>query len=156
VSEDGSTDTLLQLRLRVVPSWPPGALRCGEIATLRVTGFVGFSPSSAPLILAAIGGAIGGDRYLTDLRRLHLVDACFTPVVFSFQLGPHLVGQNVGLASFVGLIGGTDSGDPSGPLPIVARLSDDGFCNRHSGRHMSAELGRRCQVCSQKNCFTII
>jgi hypothetical protein len=43
-----------------VPSWLPGALRCGEIATSRAVGFVGFSPSSAPLILAAIGGAVGG------------------------------------------------------------------------------------------------
>ena len=46
----------------------------------------------------------------------------FTQVVFSFKLSPRLIGQGVGLALVVGLIGGLFPAIRAARMPIVAGL----------------------------------
>jgi putative ABC transport system permease protein len=50
--------------------------------------------------------------------------ASFTQVVFSFRLTPALVGQGVGLALLVGMIGGLFPALRAGRLPIVTALQE--------------------------------
>jgi putative ABC transport system permease protein len=106
------------------------ASRSAEIATLRAIGFGGFpafvGTMVESLILAACGGAIGAVAtfLLFDGLTASTLGASFTQVVFSFRLSPALVGQGVGLALLVGMIGGLFPALRAGRLPIVAALQE--------------------------------
>jgi putative ABC transport system permease protein len=106
------------------------ASRAAEIATLRAIGFGGFpafvGTMVESLILAACGGVIGAVAtfVLFDGLTASTLGASFTQVVFSFRLSPALVGQGVGLALAVGMIGGLFPAIRAGRLPIVAALQE--------------------------------
>lgn len=106
------------------------ASRAAEIATLRAIGFGGIpafvGTMVESLILAACGGAIGAlaTFALFDGLTTSTLGASFTQVVFSFKLSPALVGQGVGLALIVGVIGGLFPAVRASRLPIVAALQE--------------------------------
>lgn len=104
------------------------AARATEIATLRAIGFGGFpafvGTLAESLVLAAIGGLIGScvTFLVFDGFTTSTLGASFTQVVFSFELSPALIGQGVGLALIVGLIGGLFPAIRAARMPIVAGL----------------------------------
>ena len=93
-----------------------------QFVTIPQSAFVGTLIES--LILAAIGGAIGAAAtYLVfDGFTSSTLGESFTQVVFSFKLSPQLIGQGVGLALVVGLIGGLFPAIRAARMPIVAGL----------------------------------
>jgi hypothetical protein len=110
VSEDGSTDTLLSTSVESCAELAAGGAslwRDRDLARHRLRRLFAF----VHLILAAIGGAIGGTATSLILDGFTSSTLASPGWVFSFQLGPHLVGQNVGLRkTYVGGIGATVSG----------------------------------------------
>jgi putative ABC transport system permease protein len=104
------------------------AARATEIATLRAIGFGGFSAFVGTLVeslaLATIGGLLGAAAtYLAfDGLTASTLGGNFTQVVFDFKLSPMLIGQGVGLALLVGLIGGLFPALRAARMPIIAGL----------------------------------
>jgi putative ABC transport system permease protein len=104
------------------------AARATEIATLRAIGFGGFpafvGTLAESLLLAAVGGLLGvGATYLIfDGISASTLGGNFTQVVFDFKLSPALIGEGVGLALIVGLIGGLFPALRAARLPIVSGL----------------------------------
>ena len=104
------------------------AARATEIATLRASGFGGFSAFVGTLIeslaLAAVGGAIGAalTYAIFDGLSASTLGGNFTQVVFNFKLSPALIGQGVLVALIVGLIGGLFPAVRAARMPIVAGL----------------------------------
>lgn len=104
------------------------AARATEIATLRAIGFGGFSAFVGTLVeslaLATIGGLVGAAAtYLAfDGLTASTLGGNFTQVVFDFKLSPMLIGQGVGMALIVGLIGGLFPALRAARMPIIAGL----------------------------------
>ena len=104
------------------------AARSREIGTLRAIGFGGFPTFAGTLaeamVLACLGGIIGAASAFLffDGLTASTLGGSFTQVVFNFRLTPGLVGQGVGLALAVGLLGGLLPAVRAARLPIVEAL----------------------------------
>ncbi|HEX6974859.1 MAG TPA: ABC transporter permease, partial [Vicinamibacterales bacterium] len=107
------------------------ATRTREIATLRALGFgsfpVVFSVLSEAVVLAVVGGAIGGaiawlafDGYQTSTMNFQ----SFSQVAFSFAVTPQLMGQALGYSVLMGLLGGLFPAIRAARLPIVTALRE--------------------------------
>lgn len=107
------------------------ATRAREIATLRALGFnsmaVLVSVLAESLVLAAIGGAIGGlvawagfNGYQTSTMNFQT----FSQVAFAFRVTPGLLGLGLAWALFMGLFGGLLPAFRASRLPIATALRE--------------------------------
>lgn len=107
------------------------ASRTREIATLRALGFntssVLISVLSESLVLAAVGGLIGGviafaafNGYQTSTMNFQT----FSQVAFAFAVTPALIGQGLLYALVMGLLGGLLPAIRAARLPIAAALRE--------------------------------
>jgi putative ABC transport system permease protein len=105
------------------------ASRTREIATLRALGFgnfpIVFSVLAESLVLALIGGAIGGglawaafDGYQTSTMNFQ----SFSQVAFAFAVTPALLAKGLSYAVVMGLVGGAFPAIRAARLPVVIGL----------------------------------
>ncbi len=105
--------------------------RTREIATLRAIGF-GTVPTvvsvlAESLTLALIGGLVGGALAYVGFDGLQASTynwATYTQLAFAFQVTPGLLGQGLGYALAIGLIGGLFPAIHSARLPIAMALRE--------------------------------
>lgn len=107
------------------------ATRTREIATLRALGFgsfpVVFSVLSEAVVLAVVGGAIGGaiawlafDGYQTSTMNFQ----SFSQVAFTFAVTPGLLTQALVYSVLMGLLGGLFPAIRAARLPIITALRE--------------------------------
>lgn len=107
------------------------ATRTREIATLRALGFgsfpVVFSVLSEAVVLAVVGGAIGGaiawlafDGYQTSTMNFQ----SFSQVAFTFAVTPALLTQALVYSVLMGLLGGLFPAIRAARLPIITALRE--------------------------------
>ena len=102
--------------------------RTAEIGTLRALGF-GVAPVIASvmaeaLALAVAGGVLGaGLAYLLfNGYSVSTLGSGFTQVAFKFAVTPGLVMTGLGLALFIGFIGGLAPAIRAARMPVTAAL----------------------------------
>ncbi len=107
------------------------ASRTREIATLRALGFgrsaVIVALLAESLVLALVGGAIGGGAAFVAFNNLHAATMnwqSFSQVVFAFAVTPALLVQGIVWATFIGLIGGLLPAIRAARLPIASALRE--------------------------------
>lgn len=107
------------------------ASRTREIATLRALGFgrtaVIVALLAESLVLALVGGAIGGGAAYLSFNNLHAATMnwqSFSQVTFAFAVTPQLLVQGVIWATFIGLIGGLLPAIRAARLPIASALRE--------------------------------
>jgi putative ABC transport system permease protein len=107
------------------------AARTREIATLRALGFghgpVVFSVLAESLMVALVGGAIGGTlAYLAfnGYQAATMNWQTFSQVAFAFRVTPQLLFQGIAYATFIGLLGGLLPAIRAARLPVVAGLRE--------------------------------
>lgn len=107
------------------------ASRTREIATLRALGFgrtaVIVALLAESLVLALVGGAIGGGAAYLAFNNLHAATMnwqSFSQVTFAFAVTPQLLVQGVIWATFIGLIGGLLPAIRAARLPIASALRE--------------------------------
>ncbi|MBI5423851.1 MAG: ABC transporter permease [Opitutae bacterium] len=107
------------------------ASRTREIATLRALGFgrsaVIVALLAESLMLALVGGAIGGGAAFIAFNNLHAATMnwqSFSQVVFAFAVTPALLVQGIVWATFIGLIGGLLPAIRAARLPIASALRE--------------------------------
>ncbi len=105
--------------------------RTREIATLRALGFgsgaVVVSLMIESLVLALIGGAIGGTLAYLAFNNFHTSTMnfqSFSQVAFAFRVTPELLIRGVMWAALIGLIGGLFPAIRAARLPIAAALRE--------------------------------
>ncbi len=105
--------------------------RTREIATLRALGFgrgaVVFSVMLESLVLALVGGAIGGSIAFFAFNGFQTATMnwqSFSQVTFAFAVTPALLVQGVIWATMIGLIGGLFPALRAARLPIAAALRE--------------------------------
>ena len=107
------------------------ATRTREIATLRALGFntgsVLISVLAEALVLAAVGGSIGGaaayfafNGYQTSTMNFQT----FSQVAFAFAVTPALLVQGLSYALIMGLVGGLMPATQAARLPIASALRE--------------------------------
>ena len=107
------------------------AARSREIATLRALGF-GAAPTaisvlSESLALALVGGLLGGALAYAGFHGFETTTLnwqSYSQVAFAFQVSPLLIGQGIGYALGIGLIGGLFPARRAARLPVAAALRD--------------------------------
>lgn len=107
------------------------AARSREIATLRAIGF-GALPTivsvlAESLTLALIGGLVGGTLAYIGFDGLQASTynwATYTQLAFAFQVTPGLLGQGLGYALAIGLVGGLFPAIHSARVPIAVALRE--------------------------------
>jgi putative ABC transport system permease protein len=105
--------------------------RTREIATLRALGF-GRTPVivallAESLVLALVGGAIGGGAAYLAFNNLHAATMnwqSFSQVTFAFAVTPQLLVQGVIWATLIGLIGGLLPAIRAARMPIASALRE--------------------------------
>ncbi len=107
------------------------AARTREIATLRALGFrsgpVVLSVLTESLLLAVLGGAIGGGlayALFDGYRAATLNLQSFSQVAFAFRITPELLAQGLGLALAIGLVGGLFPALRAARLPVATALRE--------------------------------
>jgi len=107
------------------------AARTREIATLRALGFrsgpVVLSVLTESLLLALVGGAIGGGlayALFDGYRAATLNLQSFSQVAFAFRITPALLAQGLGWALAIGLIGGLFPAVRAARLPVATALRE--------------------------------
>jgi putative ABC transport system permease protein len=105
--------------------------RTREIATLRALGFgagpVVFSVLVESVLLAILGGILGAAAayWLFDGYRASTINwQTFSQVTFAFQVTPVLLGQAIGFATFIGIVGGLFPALRAARLPISIGLRE--------------------------------
>jgi putative ABC transport system permease protein len=107
------------------------AARTREIATLRALGFgsgaVVVSLMIESLLLALLGGAIGGGLAYLAFNNLHTSTMnwqSFSQVTFAFRVTPELLARGIVWSALIGLIGGLFPAIRAARLPIAAALRE--------------------------------
>ena len=107
------------------------AARSREIATLRALGFgsgpVILSVLIESLVLALAGGALGGAAayFAFDGFKAATINwQTFSQIAFAFAVTPKLLLSAMGLAAFIGLLGGLLPAIRAARLPIAAALRE--------------------------------
>lgn len=107
------------------------ASRTREIATLRALGFgrsaVIVALLAESLVLALVGGAIGGGAAFVAFNNLHAATMnwqSFSQVTFAFAVTPALLVQGVIWATLIGLLGGLLPAIRAARLPIASALRE--------------------------------
>lgn len=107
------------------------ASRTREIATLRALGFgrtaVIVALLAESLVLALVGGAIGGGAAYLAFNNLHAATMnwqSFSQVTFAFAVTPQLLVQGVIWATLIGLIGGLLPAIRAARMPIASALRE--------------------------------
>lgn len=105
--------------------------RTREIATLRALGYRSTPVIAAvlteSLVLAAVGGAVGGSlAYLAfdGLRTSTLNFSSFSQITFAFNVTPMLLMQGILYALLIGLVGGLFPALRAARLPIATALRE--------------------------------
>ena len=105
--------------------------RTREIATLRALGFgrgaVVVSLMIESLILALIGGAIGGGLAYFAFNNYHTSTMnfqSFSQIAFAFKVTPELLVRGIVWSALIGLIGGLFPAIRAARLPIAAALRE--------------------------------
>jgi putative ABC transport system permease protein len=107
------------------------ASRTREIATLRALGFGGvpvvMSVLAEAVLLSLVGGLVGGalawaafDGFQTSTMNFQ----AFSQVSFGFAVTPRLLGQGLGYAVVLGLLGGLPPAIRAARLPVVVALRE--------------------------------
>ena len=107
------------------------ATRTREIGTLRALGFGAGAVVAAlmieSLLLALLGGAVGGGLAYVGFNNLHAATMnwqSFSQVAFAFAVTPQLLVQGVIWATIIGLIGGLLPAIRAARQPIAAALRE--------------------------------
>ena len=107
------------------------ASRTREIATLRPLGFgagaVVFSVLTEAMVLALVGGAIGGLlawAAFNGYQTATLNWQTFTQIAFAFAVTPALLAQGVASALVMGFFGGMLPAIRAARLPVVTALRE--------------------------------
>ncbi|HVZ66560.1 MAG TPA: ABC transporter permease [Lacunisphaera sp.] len=107
------------------------AVRTREIATLRALGFgtgaVIFALMLESLLLALVGGAIGGSLAYVAFNNFHAATMnwqSFSQVTFSFAVTPQLLVHGIIWATVIGFIGGLLPAIRAARLPIATALRE--------------------------------
>lgn len=107
------------------------ATRTREIATLRALGFgsgaVVFALMIESLLLALLGGALGGGLAYAGFNNFHAATMnwqSFSQVTFAFAVTPQLLVRGIIWATFIGLVGGLLPAIRAARLPIAAAMRE--------------------------------